>query len=203
MVAVEQESGRGHSSLRRRERRDSGRRNSAAQAGEGSPLLATSGQEALVTSPPSDATVFNGHRYLLVPEGDLPGPRRRQRRAKMGGHLATLTSEAENEMATALARDLLLSTNESHNAVWIGLSETAEGAGWKWVTGEPLDFSQWLPGEPSGGRGRKVGPASVREPFLQIRSQSRRSVGTPVSPATPAAGARAGASWSSGTMKTA
>jgi hypothetical protein len=57
-----------------------------------------------------------------------------------GGHLVTITSQAE--------QDLIVSMNITNN-FWIGLQRTDQG--WGWITGEPLDFTWWAPGQPSAG----------------------------------------------------
>ncbi len=59
------------------------------------------------------------------------------------GHLATITSQSENDFLTGLIPD------NSHP--WIGLTdETTEGT-YQWVTGETFDYSNWNTGEPSAG----------------------------------------------------
>lgn len=60
----------------------------------------------------------------------------------VGGYLATITSaDEQNEIHN-------LTLSASSGALWIGL--TRESGQWAWDTGEPLDYSNWNPGEPSG-----------------------------------------------------
>jgi hypothetical protein len=66
----------------------------------------------------------------------------------VAGHLATLTTQAEN--------DFVYSALGSVHWYWVGgyqdrnapdYSEPA--GGWRWVTGEPWGYTNWLPGEPN------------------------------------------------------
>ena len=65
-----------------------------------------------------------------------------------GGHLATITSAAENSWVYALT--------VSQNA-WNGRGGPLLGArknpsnSFYWITGEPFGYTNWLPGEPSSG----------------------------------------------------
>lgn len=58
-----------------------------------------------------------------------------------GAHLVTITSSGEEAFVEAI-----------HPTVprWIGLSRPAVAAPWAWVTGEPVGFTKWGAGEPSG-----------------------------------------------------
>ncbi|MEO5915353.1 MAG: lectin-like protein [Luteolibacter sp.] len=67
----------------------------------------------------------------------------------LAGHLVTLSSIAENQFVREVA---------NRQSVWCGLTDDERfggheaGAhprdGWKWITGEPLTFSNWKPSEP-------------------------------------------------------
>ena len=54
-----------------------------------------------------------------------------------GGHLATITSAAEN--------NLLSGAGEA----WIGLTDEAVEGTFVWVTGEPVTYTNWFPGNPN------------------------------------------------------
>ena len=60
--------------------------------------------------------------------------------AAKGGHLATITSEEEQQK-------LNLYNAGNHN-LWIGGCKNAEGQ-WCWVTGEPWEYENWGDGEPN------------------------------------------------------
>jgi len=64
---------------------------------------------------------------------------------KRGGHLITITSDAEMQQASKLAADAGL------KYVWMGgyTSIRGNGAFGHWITGEEFSYQQWYPGEPS------------------------------------------------------
>ncbi len=66
----------------------------------------------------------------------------------MTGHLATIGSTEENQFIV----DSLLETNQDQPTVadefYIG--GAFNGASWNWVSGEPFDYTNWGPSEPSG-----------------------------------------------------
>ena len=73
-----------------------------------------------------------------------------------GGHLATITSTAENEFVKSLITEPKLWQRERQDfssGPWIGGFAKANRKkpvdGWKWITGEAWSFAGWLPGEPS------------------------------------------------------
>ena len=39
------------------------------------------------------------------------------------------------------------------SAVWLGLTDEFEEGNWQWVTGEPLDYTNWYEGEPNNSEG--------------------------------------------------
>lgn len=56
------------------------------------------------------------------------------------GYLATINSPQEwNFVINNFPRDW----------TWIGLSDAAQEGSFQWVTGEPLTFTRWIPGEPN------------------------------------------------------
>jgi len=64
-----------------------------------------------------------------------------------GGHLATLTSQEENDFVyTNLAVP-------SPYIPWIGATDEAAEGVWTWVTGEPWEYTKWYPGEPNNAGG--------------------------------------------------
>ena len=65
----------------------------------------------------------------------------------MAGHLVTISDQAEADWLVA---------EFAGARPWIGLFQdindpgySEPGGGWKWVTGEPLTYTNWAPGEPS------------------------------------------------------
>src|SRR5262249_20376287 len=79
-------------------------------------------------------------RYQLI-EGPLTPPAARADAQARGGHLATITSQAEWDLIRGLGLDL-------RNAL-IGAAEEGAEGNWRWVTGEPWSFTLWNPQEPN------------------------------------------------------
>ena len=88
----------------------------------------------------------NNHHYSLVePPSGIRWTDARTAAANTSilgapGHLVTLNSQAEwNFVIATFPRDW----------TWIGLTDEAQEGTFRWVTGEPLTFTRWIPGEPN------------------------------------------------------
>jgi hypothetical protein len=64
-----------------------------------------------------------------------------------GGHLATITSQAEFNYIQTLG---LFATSEPY---WLGATDEGHEGSWAWVTGEPWDFVSSRTGEPNNNQG--------------------------------------------------
>jgi hypothetical protein len=64
----------------------------------------------------------------------------------LDGHLATLTSQAENDWVW---------NNLGVNGIdiWLGGTDEAHEGFWTWVTGEPWGYANWSPGQPDNSGG--------------------------------------------------
>ncbi|MCR5048982.1 MAG: sigma-70 family RNA polymerase sigma factor [Saccharofermentans sp.] len=60
-----------------------------------------------------------------------------------GGHLATITSQGENDAIYTFAQ------SQGCDNVYIGYSDIANEGVWEWVTGESSDYTNWNEGEPN------------------------------------------------------
>ena len=79
----------------------------------------------------------NGHWYALVPESRL-WPDARDRAVALGGHLATTTSQAELDFLQPM-----MIADGGERDYFLGSRRDAVGSPWYWITGEPMDFTNW------------------------------------------------------------
>jgi hypothetical protein len=82
--------------------------------------------------------------------------------AARGGHLATITSSAENAFVfSSLASNPSLwdsvPTAMADGPYIGGFHPGIVGSSWQWVTGETWSFTAWAPGEPNGVPGGEQG----------------------------------------------
>ena len=80
-----------------------------------------------------------GHAYALS-EGEVTWSEARAACESQGGHLATLTSVAEQ----ALVSDAFGGTR-----AWLGGTDELREGDWRWITGEPWQFEAWNDEEPN------------------------------------------------------
>ncbi|MFH2036688.1 MAG: lectin-like protein [Candidatus Zixiibacteriota bacterium] len=64
-------------------------------------------------------------------------------------HLATVTSQAENDF---IFDSIIVGTNQPsiEDQFWLG-GRNDYGMGWKWITDEPFEYTNWAPNEPNNG----------------------------------------------------
>lgn len=118
---------------------------------------------ALITTGPiewSISTGGNGHWYeLVMPDIPLSGLSWTDSKAAAesavlfgaNGHLATVTSGAENEFLRVNFSSLLRSNGPGFvgDFAWIGLSDAVQEGNFQWVTGETFSYSNWHFTEPN------------------------------------------------------
>lgn len=104
----------------------------------------------------------NGHFYeaIHVP-GGISWSDARLAAISKGGHLATITSAAENQFVFELILDDSFWTGDGLEQFvygpWLGAQQqpgsSEPDGGWSWVTGETFQFTSWFSGEPSNTNG--------------------------------------------------
>ena len=93
---------------------------------------------------PKAVTSYNGHIYAVY-DNITYYEQAKELCEKMGGHLATITSQKENDTITSLM------SKGSQGNYWIG--GTRSGSGWVWETGESFSYESWNSGEPNNANG--------------------------------------------------
>jgi len=68
--------------------------------------------------------------------------------AALGGHLATITSQAENDWVLKN-----IDIGRVGTAIWLGGTDEVQEGVWQWITGESWSYTNWYPGEPNNGDG--------------------------------------------------
>ncbi len=100
------------------------------------------------TGIPSDANTgeFNGHTYCVF---DLSSGWKEAKEycESLGGHLATITSKEENDSVYEFVKQ------SGYRDAFFGFTDEAEEGTWQWVTGEPVDYTNWKDGEPNDDAG--------------------------------------------------
>lgn len=93
----------------------------------------------------SVAPVYNpatGHNYYLVSGNTWTLAQNVG--LSLGGHLVTINNAAEN----AWLKANFLDPNPGINP-WIGLQDLDNNGSWEWISGEPVTYLNWAPGEPN------------------------------------------------------
>jgi hypothetical protein len=111
----------------------------------------------------SDAGIVwsgNGHRYevVVVPRG-LSWDQARVLATQLGGHLATLGTQAENDFVMTWLRGHPEAFNRSDVGPWLGglqpnpTPAEEPAGGWEWIDGTPWTFTAWHDGQPDNSGG--------------------------------------------------
>jgi hypothetical protein len=98
----------------------------------------------------------NGHFYLAVPAPDgITWTDANQVANLLGGHLVTIQDANENDFVFSLVDDEIFWFYEPPFWVqgpWLGGYQPQDSAepdeGWRWVTEEPFDYTNWFQGSP-------------------------------------------------------
>ncbi len=86
---------------------------------------------------------YNGHAYVTLVEGISDWHNAKEICERMGGHLATITSEGEQNAVFNLAN-----MSDPNDLWWLGASDEETEGTWKWVTGESFSYTNWNTNQP-------------------------------------------------------
>jgi hypothetical protein len=104
--------------------------------------LGLSAHAAILTGPVVNPA--NGHSYYLLAQNTWSSVEAEA--VSLGGHLATIRNAAEDQW--------IFSTFGSYGgALWIGLTDRDKVFTFKWVSGEPLSYTNFAGGQPDNGSG--------------------------------------------------
>lgn len=86
---------------------------------------------------PRDAMRFQGHYYYACADV-MTWTEAKEACQRRGGHLATITSEAEQEAILEYLQGF-----SGRSGYWLGGTDAAEEGVWRWITGEVWDYTNW------------------------------------------------------------
>lgn len=96
---------------------------------------------------PNNAFTWNGHTYAII-NTSLSWTEASQKCKEAGGHLVTVTSQAESDMLSKKVLD------NGKKLYWIGLYRDQVGTTWKWVNGEKVFYTNWTTNEPNNDQSK-------------------------------------------------
>lgn len=100
-------------------------------------------------TPTTEKVVFRNNSYSVVLT-KMAWKQAKSHAESPGGHLVTISDEPENTFVVDLARQKGVERD-----FWIGLTDEAKEGAFVWVTGEPLNYTKWHPGEPNNYGGNE------------------------------------------------
>jgi hypothetical protein len=89
----------------------------------------------------SDAFELSGKIYQAIP-GAFTWEEAEADAERLGGHLATITSEQEENILVQCVGYQAFYDNH----LWLGASDIDGDGQWSWITGEPFDYTRWCDG---------------------------------------------------------
>jgi hypothetical protein len=102
--------------------------------------------------------VYNGHGYYLSDKA-FNWQVAKSMATSVGGHLVTITDAGENAFIYNKFRQV------DNYGPWIGLYNTGTMGSFAWVTGEPVNYTNWNASEPNNYKGTAT---QITEPYIHI-----------------------------------
>jgi Tol biopolymer transport system component len=101
---------------------------------------------------------YRGHTYhLLGIDGAVWWDEAEAEARRLGGHLVTVNDAAENRFLLERFGPVAEGYANAHDlpdrhaiSLWIGLTDQGREGRWTWVSGEPVGYTNWNPGQPEG-----------------------------------------------------
>jgi hypothetical protein len=93
------------------------------------------------------SATYNGHTYYLLTDSSWQDAQAEA--VALGGNLVTINDAAED----AWVFSTFGSFGGDNRSLWIGLNDAAVEGRFVWVSGEPVTYTNWQPGEPNSGLG--------------------------------------------------
>lgn len=88
----------------------------------------------------------NGHLYYLLESSSWTVGQ--VKAVTLGGNLVTVNDADEQDWLVSQFGPI--NTDNSPNSFWLGLNDLAVDGQFEWVSGEPVSYQNWFPGEPNG-----------------------------------------------------
>lgn len=92
----------------------------------------------------TEVSPINGHIYSLLAPSTWTDAE--SEAVSLGGHLATLRNSTEESWVWNT-----FSNNNVVRYLWIGLNDAVQDGVFVWSSGEPVTYTDWASGQPSGG----------------------------------------------------
>lgn len=86
----------------------------------------------------------NGHTYCLLTQNTWSNAQAEA--VALGGHLATIRNAEEQQW-------IFETFGAQGGALWIGLTDQEQEGTFKWISGEPVDYTHWEEAQPDNGTG--------------------------------------------------
>jgi hypothetical protein len=102
-------------------------------------LFASAGNAAILST-----ASLGPSTYYLLDEGTWLA--KQAEAIALGGELATINNAAENSFLTGAFASFQLN-------MWIGLTDQAAEGTFVWISGQPVTYTNWFPGEPNNAGG--------------------------------------------------